>query len=215
MATLLQTIADMGARLEELRQQVTYMSQPQTPVQGRIPYSYRPVHTVPLQPAFSSYSHPQPAVFSAPPGFSKPLTASRPSRHIRAPSAQSAQSAQSAPYPTVSLSAVLQPQEVVTFQVILQKNEDGQPVYGVMEAVFDGVQLRITKSDHVPSMVSMTSAKPGELLYRFIDGLKEAGHLKRTFTVAPWKLCSVVRNGSPVTLEVLRRQHLQNSASLP
>jgi hypothetical protein len=234
MASLLQTIADMGARLEELRQQITYMGQTHTQVQGRIPYSYRPVHAVPLQPAFSSSTYSQPAVFSSPPGFSQPLVAphtsrtprpsysshvTRPTRHNRSISAHSVSastataSSPSTPYPTVPLSAVLQPQEVVTFQVILHKGEEGQPVYGTMEAVFDGAQLTITKSDYVPSMVSTISAKPGELLYRFIDGLKEAGHLKRTFTVAPWKLCSVVRDGSPVTLEVLRRRHLQNSAS--
>ena len=208
MTSLLQTISDMEARLAELRQQLSYQGQGHGQGRrqgyGRVPYPYvRPPHVnaVPLQPPHSAHVLPFSPSSSHPSHPSHPPRSSYPPRSSRV----------SAPYPTIPLSAVLRPQEVVTFQVILHKDENGQPVYGTMEAVFDGEKLKITKSDYVPSMVDVQSVKPGELLYRFIDDLKQAGHLKRTFTVAPWKLCSVVRDGNTLSLEVLRRQHLQSS----
>jgi len=56
----------------------------------------------------------------------------------------------------------------------------------------------------VSSLIGMTTQKPGEILYRFIDELKNGGHIKRTFSVAPWKLCFVKRNGVEITLDQLR-----------
>jgi hypothetical protein len=50
----------------------------------------------------------------------------------------------------------------------------------------------------------MKSSKPGEILYKFIDELKNSGHIKKTFTIAPWKLCFVERNGIKKSLEELR-----------
>jgi hypothetical protein len=61
-------------------------------------------------------------------------------------------------------------------------------------------------------MVGVQSSKPGEILYQFIDALKESGHLKRSFTIAPWKLCTVVRDGQTQTLEELRRVYLASGA---
>jgi hypothetical protein len=61
-------------------------------------------------------------------------------------------------------------------------------------------------------MVGVQSAKPGEILYQFIDALKESGHLKRSFTIAPWKLCTVVRDGQTQTLEELRRVYLASGS---
>ena len=40
----------------------------------------------------------------------------------------------------------------------------------------------------------------------FIDGLLEKGHLKRRFSVAPWRLCFVSRDGVEKTLEELRNE---------
>jgi hypothetical protein len=50
----------------------------------------------------------------------------------------------------------------------------------------------------------MKSSKPGEILYKFIDELKSSGHIKKTFTIAPWKLCFVERDGVKKSLEELR-----------
>jgi hypothetical protein len=97
----------------------------------------------------------------------------------------------------------------VTFQVILRKGDDGQPVYASFDALYDASCLKVVRNDLVGSMIDQQSVKPGELLYRFIEALKEGGHLKRTFTVAPWKLCTVVRDGVSVTLESLRRKFLE------
>jgi hypothetical protein len=52
--------------------------------------------------------------------------------------------------------------------------------------------------------VGKKTAKPGEILYKFIDELKNTGHIKRTFTIAPWRLCFVERDGVRKSLEELR-----------
>lgn len=119
------------------------------------------------------------------------------------------------PYESVTLSSVLQPNEEVTLRVIIKKDEEGQPVYTTMTTTFDGSVLRVLSSELVPQMVDVQSAKPGEILYQFIDALKSAGHLKRSFTVAPWKLCTVVRDGQTVTLEDLRRAYLASKSAQP
>jgi hypothetical protein len=112
----------------------------------------------------------------------------------------------------VALSDLLEENEQVTFRVIVAKDSEGNPQYTTAVATFDGSQLTVTESQLAPSLVQQQSSKPGELLYMFIDALKENGHLKRTFTVAPWKLCFVEREGQLVTLEQLRRDHLTQSS---
>jgi hypothetical protein len=218
--SILQTIAEMEARLAELRQQLVYQGQNQgtSAVRGRIPYAYShraPMNPVPLQPPHSHTIYERAPVY---PLRGRPRTAPVSSGRVATAAIPAPVGlgviGSSAPYQTVSLSSILHSQEEVTFQVILRKDENGQPVYATLTAVFDGTQLTVTKSDWVTSMIGTPSAKPGEILYRFIDGLKEGGHLKRTFTVAPWKLCSVVRGDSAVTLEELRRRFL-HSASAP
>ena len=77
-------------------------------------------------------------------------------------------------------------------------------------AVFDGSDLLVTECPLVSSLVGIKSSKPGEILYKFIDELKSSGHIKRTFTIAPWKLCSVERNGKTMTLEEVRSQHSES-----
>jgi hypothetical protein len=82
-----------------------------------------------------------------------------------------------------------------------------------MTTIFDGSVLRVVASELVPQMVDVQSAKPGEILYQFIDALKAAGHLKRSFTIAPWKLCVLARDGQTVTLEDLRRAYLASKSA--
>ncbi len=120
---------------------------------------------------------------------------------------------QDTPYETVTLSSVLQADEEVSLRVIIKKDEEGQPVYTTMTTTFDGSVLRVVASELAPQMVDVQSAKPGEILYQFIDALKSAGHLKRSFTIAPWKLCTVVRDGQTVTLEDLRRAYLASKST--
>jgi hypothetical protein len=93
---------------------------------------------------------------------------------------------------------------VVTFRILLGKSD------ARLHAVFDGTSLQVSECEHAPSVIGMISQKPGEILYRFMEALKESGVLKRSFTVAPWRLCSVVREGKEETLEELRRKFLQS-----
>ena len=110
-------------------------------------------------------------------------------------------------YPSVSLSDVLSKDEHVTIQVGTGKDSDGKFVYTSALAIFDGSDLVVTECPLVASLVGMKSSKPGEILYKFIDELKSSGHIRRTFTIAPWKLCSVKRDGKTMTLEEVRSQH--------
>lgn len=110
-------------------------------------------------------------------------------------------------YPSVSLSDVLAKDERVTVQVGIGKDADGKFSYTSALALFDGSDLVVTECALVGSLVGMKSSKPGEILYKFIDELKSSGHIKRTFTIAPWKLCSVERDGKTMTLEEVRSVH--------
>jgi len=107
-------------------------------------------------------------------------------------------------HPTMSLSDVLEKDESVTIQVGTGKDAEGKFTYTTAQATFDGTDLTVTACELVKSLMGMKSSKPGEILYKFIDELKNAGHITKTFTIAPWRLCSVVRNGSTMTLEQLR-----------
>ena len=113
-------------------------------------------------------------------------------------------------YPSVSLSDVLSKDEHVTIQVGTGKDTDGKFVYTSALAIFDGSDLVVTECPLVASLVGMKSSKPGEILYKFIDELKSSGHIKRTFTIAPWKLCSVERDGKTMTLEEVRSIHSES-----
>lgn len=106
-----------------------------------------------------------------------------------------------------SLSDILTTNENVTLQVITAKDSEGNNSYAKAIATFDGTELLVTECELDVSLVGMKSTKPGEILYKFIDHLKNAGHIKRTFTIAPWKLCSVERNGKFMTLEELRNSN--------
>lgn len=102
-------------------------------------------------------------------------------------------------YPTMSLSDVLHTNEDITIQV-----GTGNSTNTTALATFDGTNLTVTKCELIASLVGMKSCKPGEILYRFIDELKNAGHITKTFNIAPWKLCFVERDGVRQSLEQLR-----------
>jgi hypothetical protein len=105
---------------------------------------------------------------------------------------------------TMALSDVLKTGEEVIIQVGTGKDEEGNFTQTHAYASFDGTDLTVTKCELVPSLINMKSSKPGEILYKFIDELKEGGHIRRTFSIGPWKLCFVERNGVRKSLEELR-----------
>ena len=84
------------------------------------------------------------------------------------------------------------------------KDAQGQPIRTMAVTTFDGTNLNVTKCDLVASLIGTQTQKPGEILYKFIEELKNGGHIKRTFSVAPWKLCFVKRDGAELTLDQLR-----------
>jgi hypothetical protein len=104
----------------------------------------------------------------------------------------------------MSLSDVLKADEEVTIHVHTGKDKDGDFIDSVAVATFDGTDLTVNECADVPSLVNMKSSKPGEILYKFIDELKSQGVIKKTFTIAPWRLCFVERDGSKKSLEELR-----------
>jgi hypothetical protein len=105
---------------------------------------------------------------------------------------------------SIPLSTLLQVDEEVTFFVLTGKDAQGQPTRTTAVSIFDGTNLKVTKCDLANSLVGTQTQKPGEILYKFIEELKNGGHIKRTFSVAPWKLCFVKRNGVELTLDQLR-----------
>jgi len=105
----------------------------------------------------------------------------------------------------IPLSTLLKVNEKVTFFVYIEDKEiSPRPIRVTARATFDGTHLIVKDCDHAPELEGMKTQKPGEILYKFIEALKELGCLKRIFSVAPWKLCFVVRDGEEVTLDQLR-----------
>lgn len=106
--------------------------------------------------------------------------------------------------PPVALTAILNDGEEVTMTIGTGKDEEGNFTNTTCVAVFEGEQFTVTEAELAPELVNQTFKAPGEALYKFMDQLKQNGHIKRTFSVAPWKLCSVERDGKIVTLQDLR-----------
>jgi hypothetical protein len=104
----------------------------------------------------------------------------------------------------LTIKDVLRDNEEVTIQIGIGKDSNGNFTNTTATAVFNGSELCVTKCDLVDSMVGVKSMKPGEILYKFIDELKKNDHIKRTFSIAPWKLCFVERDGNRISLEQLR-----------
>ncbi len=105
----------------------------------------------------------------------------------------------------IALSDILTVDEEITFYVNTGNDSNGNMTKTTAVASFNGTDLIVSTCDLVPSLVGFQTQKPGEILYKFIEELKNANHIKRTFSVAPWKLCYVVRNGQQHTLDELRK----------
>jgi hypothetical protein len=108
------------------------------------------------------------------------------------------------PHPEFTIQDVLKSGEEVTLQINTGKDSSGNFTTTNAIATFDGINLEVTKCEMAPSLVGMQTTKPGEILYKFIDELKNSGHIKKTFSIAPWKLCFVERDGVKRSLEQLR-----------
>ena len=119
--------------------------------------------------------------------------------------APSGDKASTGPHPTMTLADVLEKDEEVTMEVRTGKDEEGNDTQATVVANFDGTDLVVTECELAESLVGKKTAKPGEILYKFIDELKNSGHIKRTFTIAPWRLCFVERDGVRKSLEDLRQ----------
>ena len=104
-----------------------------------------------------------------------------------------------------ALSDILQNNEDVTFTINTGKNAQGAFTTTTAVAVFDGTNLKVKACTDSPSLVGLTSSKPGEILYKFMNELKEANLITRTFQALPWRLCSVERDGQRETLSNLRK----------
>jgi hypothetical protein len=112
----------------------------------------------------------------------------------------------------IPLSALLKEGEEVTMFVYVGDTQiSSERIRITLTSTFDGTNLNVKKCDAMPSMVGMKTQKPGEILYKFIDELKNAGHIKQAFSVAPWKLCFVYRDGAPITLNELRANMSKSS----
>lgn len=104
------------------------------------------------------------------------------------------------------LSEILQQDEVVTFGIHTGRDEVGNLKTSTVVTSFDGTNLTVTECDTVPSMVGFKSPKAGAILFKFMNALKTANLIQRTFNALPWRLGSVVRNGQTITLSQLRQE---------
>jgi hypothetical protein len=104
---------------------------------------------------------------------------------------------QSIPYPTLGMTDVLNEGETVYMEIRITD--------GTATAIcsFDGTNLTVTECELSTKMIGITSAKPGEILYKFRDALVTS-NLTKEFELAPWKLCFVTRNGVKKSLQELR-----------
>lgn len=107
------------------------------------------------------------------------------------------------PIPT-NLSDILNEGETTTFTINTGKDASGL-TQATTKAVFDGTNLTITECATIPHLVGMKTTKPGEILFKFMNDLKEKGVIQRTFNALPWRLCSVEREGVKLTLSQLRK----------
>ena len=107
----------------------------------------------------------------------------------------------------IACSDLLKEGEEVTFEIGLGKNEEGVLTIGSCKTKYSDGAFTVTDCPLMKSFSGQTFDKPGALLYKFLDLMRESGVCKwKASSVAPWKYCSVQRNGKRVTLEQLRKE---------
>jgi hypothetical protein len=176
--------------------------------------------SVPLTPTMHSTNFasasPSAAASSAvhsrrPPSTSFAPSSNRPPMHVQGIARREPRSAvpiappRNDDYQPLTIQDILHLNEEVTIQVGLNKDEQGNFIQTTCVTQFDGVHLVVKQCELAPSLIGLSSTKPGEILYKFIEELKSGDHIKKTFTTAPWKLCFVERDGKRLSLEDLRR----------
>jgi len=139
---------------------------------------------IPLQPAHRTYA---------------PRTS-----HASQPARPSQASQEDAP-PPMALSEILTSGEEVMFGIHTGRDGSGGVTTSFLTSTFDGTNLTVIQCSTVPSLVGLSTSKPGEILFKFMHGLVDAGHLSRSFNALPWRLATVTRNGQTITLAQLRR----------
>jgi hypothetical protein len=106
------------------------------------------------------------------------------------------------------LSTILHENEEVTVNIgtIWDAKAKTHVQFTTLTTVFDGKELVVTAAQDkaAESLIGMKSEKPGNILYKFRDALLAAGVIKKEFTIAPWKLCTVSRGGKSYNLEEIR-----------
>ncbi len=110
--------------------------------------------------------------------------------------------------PQWNLSTILEKDEEVTVSVGVGRNDRGaQAMFTTLTTIFDGKEFIVTATadEEASSLIGFKTDKPGAILFKFIDALHSAGIIKEKFSIAPWKLCSVVRGGKRLTLESLAK----------
>ena len=136
-----------------------------------------------------------------PPGIrtpNAPTNKKMPDRPVKGPN-QRTRPAVSIPYPTMSISDVLNTDETVYMEI-----RTGKDSFATAVCNFDGTDLTVSESELATSIIGLKSSKPGEILYKFMEALHTSGHISKTFGIAPWKLCFVKREGVKKSLEELR-----------
>jgi hypothetical protein len=176
LATIQQRLTYAEGAIAYLTAEVQRLSNPQQGFQTAIP----------LQPAGRRpYAPPRARAPPAPPASNSTPTGDAP--------------------PPMPLSEILQNGETVTFGIHTGRDAQGGVTTSFLVSTFDGTDLTVTECSTVPSLVGTKSSKPGEILFKFMHGLVDAGLLQHTFNALPWRLASVTRDGQRVTLAQLRR----------
>jgi len=109
-----------------------------------------------------------------------------------------------------NLSTLLNENEEVTFSVGLGRDDRGMhSQFTTLSSTFDGKEFLVTSAVEkcTKEMIGMKSDKPGAILFKFIELLYENSIIHEKFSIAPWKLCSVIRGGKRLTLEYLAKQN--------
>jgi hypothetical protein len=104
-----------------------------------------------------------------------------------------------------NLADILKEGEVTTFSITTGKMPSGALIQETAKAVFDGSQLTVIECQAVPDLLDLKTAKPGEILFKFMHELKDKGMISRTFNALPWRHCTVERDGQRLSLSQLRK----------
>jgi hypothetical protein len=196
------TIVNLQQRVSYLENTVGYlMSEVQRLSQNKVPLSQGFQTSIPLQPTQPIRRPYVPRIDSAISSMTPSMTSSMTPQPMVQRFGMNDETA--AP---VLLSEILHQGEDVTFGIHTGRDEIGNLSTSTVIANFDGTVLTVTECADIPSLVGFKSAKAGGILFKFMNALKAANIIQRTFNALPWRLTSVVRDGQRITLSQLRQE---------